>query len=215
MGRMETLTFVLSILGAMAWLPIIIVPIVNHFRKVQANLFEFRMLSNGYGRSAGEQKVIEGAIIMLVVNLFIKNSDFYPTDVTAKVKLKNGKSYNAELSNISSIISANDDGTFSQFFIPKELEFNISRTIHMNDDNVKCIALIVDGINSLELNDLESIYLILSSGKCIKKEIIISNSRFPTFNCTRLLDGYETRTTTINNPELEDYLRRTQGNIVG
>ena len=188
---MENWTRVLSIIGALAWLPIIVMPLINRLRKVRANLFEFRVLSNGVAISAGERVEKRGAIILLVLNMFVRELDYYPTHISAKVRLKNDKEYNATLTDFSSAISVNDNGTISRFFIPAEFEFNISRTIRKNADNIKCMSVLLEGINDLQLTDIREIAICLKSGVFERKNVVIREAQFPFFNGTEFLAKYE------------------------
>lgn len=213
MSRVEIATLILSIIGALAWTPVIFSATKNYFRRVQVNLFEFEVLKNGFGRSAGDCKVKEGTIILLVLNFFIKNVDYYPARVTANVKLKNGNTYDAELLDFSPINRVNDDGTVSGYRIPIELEFNVSRTIKKNTDNIKCMALLIEGISVVELSDIDAIVLELYSGKCNKKTVKINNSNFPTFNATRIIGKYENSNQAIEDAELAEYISKMESAI--
>jgi len=205
---MENWTLVLSIIGAAAWIPFIVVPIINIFQKIHINLLEYRSLSNGLCRAINESQYRSGVIIMLVINMFIKNVDYYPEKVKTKIILKDKSEYNAELSDISNVNSANDDGTFSYFCPPYELEFNVSRTIRKNIDNVKFISFFVEGINELNLIDIDTIVMEFYSGFLNKKVVVIDSDQFPSFNGTNIIKQYEKilDTNEINNPELKRYM---------
>lgn len=205
---MDKWTFILSIIGAAAWIPIVIIPIINRFRKIHINLFEYRALTNGICRPVAESKYRSGVIILLVINMFIKNVDYYPVKVKAKIKLKDKREYNAELLDIYNVTSNNDNGTISHFLPPHELVFNLSRTISKNVDNVKIISFFVEDVNELNLIDIDTIAIEFYSGSFNKKMVVIDSSLFPLFNSTQFIGQYERYVdiNTINNPELKAYI---------
>lgn len=188
---MEMLTLLLSIVGASAWIPIIITPIIKSLRKVQANLLDFRVLTNGKGISVGKQKEKSGTIILMAINLFTKGIDYFPTHICAKVKLNSGTISNAELLDFSTIVSNNDNKTQSRYDVPINMEFNVSRTIQKNSDNIKCVSFLVEDASFTELSDIREIKIILHSGRIGKKTIKIHSSQFPVFNSTHILEKYE------------------------
>jgi len=184
---------ILSIVGAAAWIPIITMPIINSLRKIKVNLLEFRTLTDGRAIPVGKQQEKRGTIILMVVDLFTKNTDYFPTKVSAQIKLKSGTISNSYLLDFSAVVTNYKDQTISEFNIPMELEFNVSRAICKNKDNIKCIALLVEGANFVQLHDVDEINLALYSGKFRKKKVKISEKNFPQFNSTRILEQYEKR----------------------
>ena len=135
---------ILSIIAAAAWLPIMVPQIINHFRKIHTTVLESHILTNGKGISAFTRKEKNGTILMLVMNLFVKNTTVFAHSFSIKVRLKNGATMNAELLDFSTLTSNNDDGSKSCFNVPIEHEFNIARTVHPNVDNIKCMSLLVE-----------------------------------------------------------------------
>lgn len=189
----------LSIVGAAAWLPIIFKPLVNHlinyFRKVQATVLDTRILTDGTSVSAINEQKKDGTILMLATNLFINNMTIFARNVTVKIKLKNGAYLNSEILDCSIITSNNNNGTKSFFTVPVENEFNISRTIHPNVDNIKYIAVLVESANFAKIDDISKIEIRLfySRIKCkiFSKKITVVQSDFPTFNSTNMFNMVE------------------------
>lgn len=111
------------------------------------------------------------------------------------VKLKDGTVSNCETLDFSTLTSNNDDGTESTFDVRIKDEFNISRTINPNVDNIKFIAVLVKSAtfsNIDEISEIE-IRLFYRNIKCnlFSKRIILKPSDFPTFNSSHLLDTVE------------------------
>ena len=207
---MEKWTFVLSVIGAAAWIPIAFVPIANHFRQIDANLFEFKVMTDCMLRPIGGTTYKRGVMVLMVVNMFIKNVDYYPVTVNAKIKLKNGDSHNAVLLDYSAITSV-DYGVPMRFNLPLHMEFNVSRTIRKNTDNVKCIALGIEGIEMLELNDVDEIIMEFNSDRINKKTVKISNTLFPLFNGTEFIETQKEGLRETQNEELVEYMERFSG----
>lgn len=188
---MTVWAFVLSVIGALAWVPIIITPIVNTFRKVHATLFEGRVLSNGKAIPAGKKEAKGGTILLLCLDVFSKGVDFFPTEISAQIVLKGKTVSNATLLDCSTVIANNDDGTKSRFKIPLDMEWNVSRSIHKNSDNIKIVAFLVENVAFNQLYDIDEIEIVLCSSKLFKKKIKIQNDQFPFFNAPIVLSQYE------------------------
>ena len=186
---------ILGIIGAMAWLPIIIAPLVNAHRKIRASLLECRIQTNGISISAITEEKKAGILALLVVNIFRKNTDYYPTSIRAVFQLKDGRKYNAEILDFSTITLNNKDGEscFSIFSIPVDMEFNVSRTIKGNADNIKAIAFLVEGATFESLSQVQEIRINLRSGRLNRRTIKIVAPDFPRFNSTRILGRFEER----------------------
>lgn len=190
---------ILSIIGAAAWLPIVFKPIIkgiiNCFRKVHVTTLDSRILTDATSVSVGRKEKIKGTIILLTFNLFIKDMTLFAKKISVKVKLNDGTVSNCEMLDFSTITSHNDDGTESTFQVPLKDEFNISRTINPNVDNIKHIAAIVKSTtfsNIDEISEIE-IRLFYRSIKCklFSKKIILKPSDFPKFNSAHLIDAVE------------------------
>lgn len=188
---MQTWSLVLSVIGALAWLPIVLTPIINSNRGISASFLEFRILTNGVGVSAVTNERKSGVLFLMVVNLFTRNYDFYPTSISGEFKTKDNHSYLAELLDFSTITSNSEGGTKTTFDVPMEMEFNISRTIKNNTDNVKLISFIVEGAQFSTLSEIDEIVLTLCSERNRKKKLRFYAKDFPRFNSTRIIDKYE------------------------
>ena len=186
---------ILSVVGAAAWLPIVFKFISNHFRKISTTVLDSRILTNAFGVSTGRKERKNGTILLFVTNMFIKNTPFFAKDVSIDVKLKNGASLKTEILDFSGISSNNSDGTESTFDVEEEKEFNISRTIYADKDNIKYIAILVESADFSKLEEIDEINIKLCSSKILKKlftkKITLKYENFPTFNSSHLIDNVE------------------------
>jgi|GEM_PF-5166706 len=165
-------------------------------------------MTQSIGRPVGETTYRKGLFILMVVNMFVKNLDYYPVTVKASIKLKEGKTYNAELLDFSSIVSIDDEQPMC-FHIPLELQFNVSRTIRKNTDNVKCIAFMIEGIEFLELKDIDEITMVFNPGTISKKTVRIPHAHFPVLNATEILEKHKKKLEDKRNEELFQYISKT------
>lgn len=193
-------TEILSIVGAAAWLPIVLRPILNYFRKVQATLLDSRILTNGKGISVGQKCEKHGTILMLAINFYINGTNIFARKMNYQIKLKSGAQLTSELLDFSTLTSNNDDNTISAFKVPLEYEFNVSRTIHKDVDNLKFISLLVENADFKTIDDIECINITLYYGsknnKLFSKSITISSADFPVFNSSKLIEKVEVITKT-------------------
>ena len=187
---------ILSVIGAAAWMPIIFSPIINFFRKVQVTVLDSRILSNGYMTSAIDREKKTGTIILMTLNFFIKKITLFAKKIDVSVKLNNGASLKTEILDFANITSENTDrGTYSDFFVPINQEFNISRTIKPNVDNIKYLAILVESASFLKIDEVSEIEIRLfySEKKCkfFSKKVVLKFEDFPRFNASRLIDEVE------------------------
>ena len=104
-------------------------------------------------------------------------------------------SLKTEILDFSGITSNNSDGTESTFDVSVKHEFNISRTLCPNEDNIKYIAVLVESANFSKTDEIDQINIRLCSGrifnKLFAKRITIKSEDFPTFNSSHLIDNVE------------------------
>ena len=188
-------TEILSVIGAAAWLPIIINPIINHFCKIQATVLDFKILTDGKSSCTLAQGEKKGTILLLVLNLFTEKMTIFARNISVKVKLNSGAILNTELLDYSAITSNNDNGTESMFIVPAEQEFNVSRTIHKGIDNIKYISMLVENASfssAKEIDEIEiNLYYSKKKKKIFSKKIVLSISDFPTYNTSHLIRKVE------------------------
>lgn len=184
----DTVINILSIIGAAAWIPVLFTFVANRLRRVRITLLDSRILHNATSISAGREKQKkDGTILMLVLNIYLKEITFFAKDITANIYLKNGTKLKTEILAYSTLSSINDDGTKSSFEIDVDVEFNISRTIRGNVDNIKYVAFLVENGSFTAIDDVSKIEIILWQSKYFRKKAVITDSEFPRFNSNMLI----------------------------
>ena len=185
-------TTIASVVGAAAWIPIIIKPICNYFRKIHIAPLDIRILTNAFGVSANRKEKKQGSILLLALNIYIKELPLFARNISATVILKNGAKLKTELLDFSTLTSNNDDDTKSIFNIHISQELNITRTIHPNIDNIKYVSFLVESANFRKPEEIDIIKLSLGGNKWWnRKTVKISCDEFPTFNSTQMFNGCE------------------------
>lgn len=188
-------TEILSVVGAAAWLPIVFSFILNCLRRIHVTVLDSRVLTNAFGVAAERKQKKKGTILLLATNMFIKNATFFAKKIFVDVQLKNGACLKTEILDFSGITSNNSDGTESTFDVSLKEEFNISRTLYPNEDNIKYIAVLVESANFSKVDEIEHINIRLCSSRVFKnifvKRITIKPEDFPTFNSSHLIDNVE------------------------
>lgn len=191
----ENWSEILSVIGAAAWLPVIFSTVINKFRKVHITVLDSRVLTNAFGISVESKQKKKGTILLLATNMFIKKTTFFARNILVDVKLNNGASLKTELLDFSGITSNNSDDTESTFDVSVRNEFNISRTLYANEDNIKYIAVLVESATFSTREEIDVINIYLSSNRIFKKifakKIVIKSKDFPTFNSSHLIDQVE------------------------
>ena len=185
-------TEILSVVGALAWIPIIFTPVVNVFRKVQVTLLDSRILTKATAIAAISKGHKSGTILMMALDFYINKITIFAKNISAIIVLKNGTKLKTELLDFSTLTSDNGDGTVSAFHVPMEHEMNVSRTICGCSDNIKYISFLVESGAFNSIDEIKEIDIYLSGFcKLFSKKVVIKNSDFPRFNTSHLLEQFE------------------------
>lgn len=187
----ELITLILSILGALAWIPIIGSAIIDHFRKLNIVPLDARVLTNAQGVSAGQKCKKNGTVLMLAINLFIRKTTLFAKTISLTVTLKNKTKLHTELLDFATLASNNDDGSTSVFDLPDGSGLNSYRTIKADEDNLKFVAFLVESGHFESINDIETMKITIQYSRWFKKTVTLSSDEFPRFNSTRLLEKYQ------------------------
>lgn len=187
---MDTITLILSIIGALAWLPIVVTPIRDHFRKVQVVPLDTRLLINAASTSV-DNVTKRGTILILVLNIYIRKTSIFAKNIEAKVTLRNQTQLKTELLNLYTTNAKNSDGSVSRFEVPREKEFNVSRIINADSDNIKYVAFLVENGAFDSIDEIEKIEMTFKYCNIFKKRVIIRSDEYPTFNSSALLSECE------------------------
>ena len=185
-------TTIASIVGAAAWIPITFKPICNFFRHVHITPLDLRVLTEASATSAYNKEKKHGTIILLALNLYIKEVPLFAQKISASVILKNGTKLKTELLDFSTLTTNNDDNTKSIYQVPISQELNITRSIHPYVDNIKYVSFLVENADFRKPEDINMIKLCLGSNKWwMTKKINISYCELPKFNSTHMLNACE------------------------
>lgn len=165
----------LSIIGAAAWLPIVIDWLISRFRNIHYILIDQGIVSNAsvtYTKN-NLQTVKTGMQIIIALNFFVYNKPFFPEKITCKLKLKNGAVHEAEL--YEGIITYYDIIHQQHFFnFPIEYDMNINRSIHCNTDNVRVLCFFFEDLNLHSDDNISEIEIVFKE-KMQHKNIIFNS----------------------------------------
>lgn len=182
---------ILSVIGSAAWLPIIISPIFNCFRKVQATVLDLCILPNGESISALKSEKKNGAILMLALYFFVNKVIVFARNISVSVFLNNGAQLSTVLLDFSLISANNGNDAATTYSVPIEQELNISRIIHPGVDNIKYVSLLVENVPALTVDDIKKIEIRLFYTRyrwdILPKKVVITAADFPAYNASRLI----------------------------
>lgn len=172
---MKILSFILSILGASAWIPYLIDYFKKHNRKIQAHVFDFSIYPNMQTANADYTQIQKGTIILLAVNLFIPLESYFVEEYEIKAYLKSGSVADAIIL----------DGGFGsepkEKFIKDEFNFNIHKGIINDTDNIRIIPIMLKEIDITDIDGIRQLNFTFKNCKRNKK-LIITTEEFPIYN---------------------------------
>ena len=175
MSCIEIWTLIISIIGALAWLPYIFNFIAKICSKPEGLLLNYVFLKNATSTSVNNREKRQGTIVLLKLNIFIKNIDIFCKKLSFIFKIKD-KYYNAELLDWHST-KMEDNGQKYYFPIDESQDFNLDRMIRKDASNIKYIALMLENVNLENFEEeVQSIEISLKS-----KKILIVQNEFPKF----------------------------------
>lgn len=170
---------VLGIIGAAAWIPIIVNCIVEALRKIHYVYLDKRVLYNAtsikYTNNVPTQKT--GMDVIIALNLFIYGKPYFPRAITCELKLKDGPVHKGEL--FEGSLGYNDTAfappVHHSINIPANWNININRAIQSNVDNVRIFTFFIENLNVVKEENIEYIK-IRFKGRILTKTIILRNS---------------------------------------
>lgn len=183
----EITTLILSIIGALAWIPSLIQLsiqligyIKKHKRKIKMNVVDIKDIGKATVGDAYKTREKDGTILLLAANVFVPKESYYSEDIevtafietTGKTQLRKGILIDGEI-----IIHSEKESKLLN--IPEENNFNLHREIICESDNVRAFAFMFeDSVFSIRsIQKLE----ILFKGKPNKK-VVLHSYDFPVFN---------------------------------
>lgn len=169
----------LPIIGALAWLPILINIFVKLLRKIHCVYLDKDFIFSAtahlvHHNGVSTQKT--GMVFMMALNLSIYNQSFFSQKITCTLKLNKGPKHKASL--YVGSISYNDpqDPHETHFFdFPEAYDIDLHRTIYANQDNVRVLPFFFENLNMKNDENIKKI-IIRFKGSVFQKKIRIKNS---------------------------------------
>ncbi len=176
---MEVWTLILSIIGALAWFPIIFSFIETMCRKIHYVYLDRHFVYNADATfyNNGKETKKQGMIFIVAVNLFVYKKSYFPREIVCHLKTKNGTVSHARL--YEGQIGYNDTAKPSMdhiFNFPCEYNANIHRSIDSNINNTKIMPFFFEGLNFKNDENIECI-TIEFKGEKLSKKITITNEK--------------------------------------
>lgn len=168
---------VLAIIGAAAWIPILIEIILKVFRRIHCVYLDRHIVYNVTNTSFdnGRMSQSTGMVLILALNLFVYDKPYFPKDIKCEVKLKN----NAVHKGIwrESVIQYTDmqnPPKMHRFIFPDQSNINFYRSLIPNTDNVRILPFFIENINMPSDDNIKSITLKFK-GRILTKKIVIKH----------------------------------------
>lgn len=188
MSVMDIFTLIISIIGALAWLPYIISAIINHCAKIDAVLLNYKILRDGISYTDNRTNIKKGTIILLQLNLFTKGADIFIKDLKIKIIDKNNSEINCDLTDVSSTYKTGDNGETYHYVVKDEENLSQSKTIKSKSNNIKFLSIMVEGFEITDLEkQIKKIQFIVNN----KKKFEINSEKFPKYGQSKKFDSVE------------------------
>lgn len=184
----NTITFILSLLGACTWIPFIITRIAEYLHPINCSLFDYKFIQNAHctGRNL-ERK--QGTILTLALNFYLDYKSFFVNDYNIQITLSNKSNLNCELVGGKISFKASENNKIYYYCIPEQYDFNIHHEINVGGDNIRVIHILLENTSIQSLNDIETISFSFLNKK-MSKNIILKNINFPNFNDSIFLNNF-------------------------
>lgn len=163
----------LALIGALAWLPVLIELIANSFRKVRYvyldKTFVYNLIAtfinNGVSRSQ------KGMMFIIALNLFVYKRPFFPKKVVCTLKLKDGAKHTAELyEGEIGYSDTQDPPKIHKYAFDDKLNMNMNRSIFADQDNIRVLPFFFENLNMENDENIEEIEIVFY-GRFIRKTI--------------------------------------------
>lgn len=181
---MDIISLILSIIGAAAWIPIIINSAIEAFRKIHFVYLDRKIIPD-----VTETKIINGETIqkkgmniIFGLNLFIYGKPYFPHKVSCEIVLKDGpvhkaNSYEGTIRYTDTIKQPNNIITNTKyvFVFPLNVNININRAVHSNIDNIRILPFFIENLNLQSDGNIKYIK-IKFKGRFLTKSIILNSN---------------------------------------
>lgn len=168
----------LALIGALAWLPVLIEVILNLFRKLHFVYLDKHFVYNATAtfKNNGISTVKKGMVFIMALNLFVYKHPFFPKKITCSIKLKNGAKHKTTL--YEGGLGYSDDQKPQRnhiFSFPDSFNMNTNRAIFSDQDNIRVLPFFFENLNMENDENIEVITLICY-GRFFKKKIQMQNT---------------------------------------
>ncbi len=182
-------TLILSIIGALAWVPIVIEYIKIKNRKIQGSIVDFFCIYDTKLTSYDGKESKSGTLVLLLMNFFVAKESVYVNSIDATVTLTSGTTASVEL--IDGRITVDDDSNnpIEEVCIPDDMNLNLHREIIAEKDNIRIVPLLLINTTISNFDEIDCFSLKFNKSKQ-SKNVIIKREQFPKFNKNSILRKY-------------------------
>ena len=173
---MDIFTFVLSLIGALAWIPIIISFFIKVFRRIHCIYLDRYFIYNAEAtfRDNGKETKKQGMILILALNLFVYQKPFFTKDITCKLTFSDGSTFKPILfEGVLGYFDTSKPPKNHIFVFPGDCNINTNRSISADSDNIRIIPFFAEGLNLQNDETIKKIEVFFKHG-CFKKKITLT-----------------------------------------
>ncbi len=167
----------LALIGALAWLPILIEIILNFLRKIRYVYLDKHFIYNASAvfKNNGNTSTKTGMVFMLALNLFVYKQAYFPKNITCNITLNDGTKHSSSL--YEGGLGYSDTQTPPQnhvFNFPSSFNINLNRALFSDTNNIRILPFFFENLNLQNDTNIKKIEIIFS-GKLFKKKMKITN----------------------------------------
>ena len=168
----------LALIGALAWLPVLIEILMNFARKIHCVYLDKHFVYNADAtfKNNGEETTKSGMVFIMALNLFVYKQPFFPRKIICNMTLKDGAKHSTSIYEGS--LGYTDTATPQRshlFVFPKNLNININRAIFADQDNIRVLPFFFENLNMSNDKNIDEIEIVFY-GRVLKKKMKIKNS---------------------------------------
>lgn len=168
----------LALIGALAWLPVLIELTLNLFRKLHFVYLDKHFVYNASAtfKNNGVSTTKGGMVFIMALNLFVYKYPFFPKKINCLLKLKNGAKHKAKLYEGGLGYSDTEQPPNNHIFcFPDGFNMNTNRAIFADQDNIRILPFFFENLNMKNDENIKQITLTFY-GRFFKKKIIMKNA---------------------------------------
>lgn len=165
------LTLVLSIIGAGAWIPTIAGGVFTLCRKVHGTIIDAAFI---YDMKLSRDQVLgppmqkTGTVLIVAFNFFVYRKALLADDYDVEIRLKNGASFLNPTTCDNNPLIRLKNGKSATYLFPPAYNLNISRLLVAEQDNIRIVPWLLEGLEQkepLKLDDVAEIRITFHSGR--------------------------------------------------